>query len=158
MNEDGGRLTRGVTKIKAGGVLRHPVLTLKKVARLPSKDRQEVVKVLHNSKILKVLKKNIRNRKRLREKVTRSLEATDKSSHNESSSSASVNNDWKHWAVLNGSEETKADDVQDFGKSIGVSFKRSCHNKFGVLSRMKKVELGPVLTPVIDGGAEDGGR
>jgi len=34
------------SKRKAGGVLRHPMLTLKKVARLPSKDRQEVLKVL----------------------------------------------------------------------------------------------------------------
>jgi hypothetical protein len=94
-SEDGGRLKNSAAKIKAGGVLRHPVLALKKVARLPSKDRQEVMKVpvLHNSKILKVLKQNIQNRKRLREKVTRSLEEVNKSSFNESSSSASVNND-----------------------------------------------------------------
>jgi hypothetical protein len=109
-------------------------------------------------KILKVLKQNIRNRKRLREKVTRSLEEVKNSSCNESSSSASVNNDWKHYVVLNGSEQTKAKDVQDIGKSIGLSFNGSSHNKFGVLSRMKNVKLGPVLSPVLDEGVEDGGR
>jgi len=44
------------SKKKAGGALRHPVLTLKKVARLPSKDRQEVMKVLKNSNIMQGLK------------------------------------------------------------------------------------------------------
>jgi len=158
INENGGSLKRGGTKVKAGGILRHPALTLKKMARLPSTDRQEVLKVLHNSKILRVLKQNIRNRKRLREKVTRSLEQVHKSSLNESSSSASVHNDWKHWAVLHGNEETKAADVQDIGTSIGVSFKGSNHNNFSVLSRMKKVELGSVLTPVLEGRAEVSGR
>jgi hypothetical protein len=86
------------------------------------------------------------------------LEEVNKRSLNESSSSASVSNDWKHWAVLNGSEETKAADVQDLGKSIGVSFEGNNHNKFSALSRMKKVELGPVLTPVLDGGDEESGR
>jgi len=35
----GGNVNKGVRK-KAGGLLRHLVLTLKKVARLPSKDRE----------------------------------------------------------------------------------------------------------------------
>jgi len=42
----GGGNKSQVVRKKAGGVLRHPVLTLKKVARLPSKDREEVMKVL----------------------------------------------------------------------------------------------------------------
>jgi hypothetical protein len=50
-------------KKKAGGVLRHPVLTLKKVVRLPSKDRAEVMKVLKDSKVMRVLKKKIHNRR-----------------------------------------------------------------------------------------------
>jgi hypothetical protein len=37
-----GRLRNNVAKKKAGGVLRHPVLTLKKVARLPSKEGEEL--------------------------------------------------------------------------------------------------------------------
>jgi hypothetical protein len=41
-------------------VLRHLVLTLKKVARLPRKDRAEVMKVLKNLEVVKVLKQKIR--------------------------------------------------------------------------------------------------
>jgi len=59
-----GRNKTSASKKKVGGVLRHPVLTLKKVARLPIKDREEVIKVLKNSKVMKVLKQNIRSRQR----------------------------------------------------------------------------------------------
>jgi predicted aminopeptidase len=75
------------------------VLTLKKIARLPSKDRQEVMKVLRNSKEMKVLKQKIRHRRRQREKVTRSLEVPSESSNNVSVSTASMNNDWQNWCL-----------------------------------------------------------
>jgi len=68
----GGRLLKSNVKKKAGGILRHPVLTLKKVARLPSKDREEVMKVLRDSKIMKELNQKIRNRRRHREKESQS--------------------------------------------------------------------------------------
>jgi hypothetical protein len=69
-----------------------------------------------------------------------------------------VQNDWKNWVKLNGSEIEKEKDVQDIGNVIGVSFQGSSHNKFSVLSRSKNLELEPVLSPVGDGGAdEDGG-
>ena len=55
-----------VVRKKAGGVFRHPVFTLKKVARLPSKDREEVMKVMKKSTIMKVLKQKVRNRQRQR--------------------------------------------------------------------------------------------
>ncbi|PNX62885.1 hypothetical protein L195_g061355, partial [Trifolium pratense] len=41
-------------KRKGGGLLRHPLHSIKKVARLPSKDRGEV---------LKILKKHVRRRR-----------------------------------------------------------------------------------------------
>jgi len=44
-----------------------------KVARLPSKDREEVMKVLRSSKVLKLIKQKIRNCRRQRERVTKSL-------------------------------------------------------------------------------------
>ena len=53
-----------VKRKKAGGVLRHPVMTLKKVARLPSTDREEVMKVLQGSKELKVLNQKVQKRRR----------------------------------------------------------------------------------------------
>jgi len=78
-------------KKKAGGVFRHPVLTLKKVARLPSKDRAEVLKVLKDSKAMRVLKKKIHNRHRRRERVTKSLEEVHQISSYDSSIAASCN-------------------------------------------------------------------
>jgi len=149
----------GVNKIttskkKAGGMLRHPVPTLKKVARLPSKDREEVMKVLKDSKVMNVLKQKICNRCRRRERVTKSLEEVHQISSNDSSSAAPVTNDWTNWVVLKGSEEAKKDDINDTGKTIGVSFNGTTHNKFVALPRSKKVEEGPVLTPVVDEGGE----
>jgi len=119
------------------------VLTLKKVARLPSKDREEVMKVLRNSKVLKHLKKKIHHRRRQREGVTKSLEEVNNNSNNETSSMASVNNDWQSLVVLKGDDKTKADDIHDIGKTIGVSFSGANHNKFSVLSRSKNLDVGP---------------
>jgi len=108
------------------------------------------MKVLWKSKIMKVLKQKIQNRRRQREKVTRSLKAVNVNSQNESSSLGSVNNDWSNWVALNESEVSKAADAQCIGKILGVYFKGNCHNKFSVLSRYMKVELGYVLTPLVD--------
>jgi len=151
----GGSALKKNVKKKTGDVLRHPVLTLKRVARLSSKDREEVMKVLRDSKFLKELNQKIRNQRRQRERVTRSLEEASHHSLNESSSMVSVNNDWKNWVALNGSDVSKAADVQYIGKTIGVSFKGSCHNKFSVLNRQKSAESGPELTTVVDGGVEE---
>jgi len=60
--------------------------------------------------------------------------------------------------VLRGNEETKADDIQGIGKTIGISFNGNNHNKFSILSRSKETGVGPVLTSVevvrakMDGG------
>lgn len=137
-------------KKKAGGVLRHSVLTLKKVARLSSKDRAEVLKILRHSKEMKHLKQKIRNRRRKRAKVTQSLEEFPNSSNNETSSMALVNNDWQSWVTLKGDDKTKEANILDIGKTIGVSFSGTNHNKFSVLSRSKKVGDGPVLMLVRD--------
>ncbi|MCI14005.1 DUF4283 domain protein [Trifolium medium] len=75
---------------KVGGVFRHTLSSLKKVARLPVKDRGEV---------LKVLKKNER-RRRVGSGAPRSGGASDQVSANVSSSSASANDDWQHWVVM----------------------------------------------------------
>jgi len=137
-----------VKRKKAGGVLRHPVMTLKKVARLPSTDREEVMKVLQGSKKLKVLHQKIRQRRRQRERVTRSLEVPHQSTKSQSTSSASVNNDWTNWVALNGSDESKAADIQAIGNTIDISFNGATHNSFSVLARSTGVSTGPVLTPV----------
>jgi tRNA A37 methylthiotransferase MiaB len=113
------------------------------------------MKVLQSSKIMKELKQKIRNRRRQRERVTRSLEVVSQNSNKESSSTASVN-DWQNWVVLRGSEETKAADIQNIGKAIGVFVTESTYNKFSVLSRPRTSGVGPVLMPVEDGGCTVG--
>jgi hypothetical protein len=72
---------------------------------------------------------------------------------------ASVSNDWKNWVVLRGNDKTKEDDIQDIGKTIGITFEGKNHNKFSILSRSKVVGGGPILTPVeATRGGEDGGE
>jgi hypothetical protein len=136
-------------------VFRHPVLTLKKVARLPSKDRADVMKVMMDSKVMRVLMKKIHNRRRRRERVTKSLEEVHEISSNDSSNATSGNNDWLNWVTLKGGEEGKEGNIQDIGKSLGVSFKGTMHNNFAVLARSRKVEGGPVLTMVEHGEDEE---
>jgi len=54
------------------------------------------------------------------------------------SSSAFVNNDWKHWVVLHGSEKVAVEDVWGVGRAIGVKFNGDTHNIFSVLSKAGK--------------------
>jgi hypothetical protein len=110
---------------KAGGVLRHPVHNLKKVARLSSEDRDEV---------LKVLKKN-GLRRQGGVGVNRSCSANRQVSHEVSSSSVSLNNDWENWVALQGNDQLVIDDVCGIGNSIGVKVKGDTANMFNVLSR-----------------------
>ena len=125
---------------------------------LPSTDRADVMKVLQGSKELKVLNQKILKRRRQMERVTRSLEGVHQSSKSQETSSASVNNDWTNWVALNGSDASKATDIQAIGKTIEISFKGSTQNKFSVLVRPKGAMVGPVLTPVeAEEGVVDGG-
>jgi hypothetical protein len=88
----------GTNHKKAGGVLRHPVHSLKKIARLPAKDRGEV---------LKVLGKCVRRRR-----------GRDHAASTESSSSGPTNNDWRNWVTVHGNDQMAADDVWGIGQAI----------------------------------------
>ncbi|GAU41596.1 hypothetical protein TSUD_196650 [Trifolium subterraneum] len=72
---------------KAEGVLRHTLSSLKKVARLPSKDRGEVLKFLKKSEC----------RSKDRHGSHQSREVSRPVSSDVAASSESVTNDWKHW-------------------------------------------------------------
>ncbi|PNX78571.1 hypothetical protein L195_g034549 [Trifolium pratense] len=113
---------------KAGGVLRHPFHSLKKVARMPSKDRSEV---------LKALKKNVR-RRRGGDGFNRSCSMSCLGSSGGSNSSGSVNNDWTNWVAVHGNDQLAVDDVWGIGKAIGVKFKGDNANMFNILSRASK--------------------
>ncbi|GAU25959.1 hypothetical protein TSUD_373600 [Trifolium subterraneum] len=103
----------GLSDLIRRGLLRHSLYSLKKVARLPSKDRNEV---------LEVLQRNMRQR-RGGKNNSRSNEASNQASSEESSSSASVNNDWQHWVVLQGDDQVAVDNIQGIGKALGVTYK-----------------------------------
>ncbi|MCI08523.1 DUF4283 domain protein, partial [Trifolium medium] len=122
----GKAVVHGHKKRKAGGMFRHS--SLKKVARLPCKDRREV---------LNILKKNVRRRSG-RTSASRSCEVKRLGTSEDTSSSASVNNDWKHWVVMHGNEKMAVDDVWGIGKAIGVKFKSDNANMFSALSRANK--------------------
>ncbi|MCI32496.1 DUF4283 domain protein, partial [Trifolium medium] len=80
-NQSGGRQDmegqQDPKRRKAGGLLRHPLFCMKKVARLPSKDRSEV---------LKVLKKELRQRQGVKG-AKRSSDISRQASSEESTSS-----------------------------------------------------------------------
>jgi len=109
--------------------LKHSACNLKKIARLPVDDRKQVLKIL-----MKKVHRRIR--------ITRSKALNDAISKGslvpESSSSASVNNDWKRWAILRGKDEVVKGDINFFGRSLGVKFYNDKANQFRVLSRGQK--------------------
>jgi hypothetical protein len=107
---------------KVGGFLRHPVHSLKKIARLPSKDRGEV---------LKALGKCVRRRRG----GERSDPTSCRAASEESSASRTGNNDWTNWVAVHGNEQMVVDDVCGIGKTIGVTFRGDKENIFHVLSR-----------------------
>jgi hypothetical protein len=112
-------------KKKVNPVLRHPGANLKRIARMPSKDRMVV---------LKELKKQVR--KRGRGSVSNGFQVIQQQDHNSSESSqASVNKDLSNWVVLHGNEEVAVEDVWGIGKAIGVKFNVDNANMFSVLSR-----------------------
>ncbi|PNX89689.1 hypothetical protein L195_g045811, partial [Trifolium pratense] len=119
---------KSLKKRQGGGMLRHSLHTLKKVARMPSKDRKEV---------LKVLKKNVCKRQG-GSRADRSCEVVHQVSSEKNQSSASVNNDWENWVVMQDNNYMVVDDVWDIGKAIGVKFKGNSSNMFNVLSRARK--------------------
>jgi hypothetical protein len=132
-------VSRESKRKKVGGVLCHTVQTLKKVARLPGKERREV---------LKILKKEVRKRSG-RSRPNKSVTGVQqKSSGSDDSSVASVNKDWENWVVMHGDEKVAVEGVRGIGEAINVKFKGDSTNMFSVLSRggrgLKKVEVPEV--------------
>jgi hypothetical protein len=78
---------------------------MKRIARLPIKDRREVLRILH---------KNGR-RDQGRGVVHSHQEKDSNASAEAATSSASVNNDWKHWVAMQGDERKAAEDIVEVG-------------------------------------------
>jgi hypothetical protein len=118
----------GSKKRKGGGPLCHALFSLKRIARLPSEDRREVLHILH---------KNARKDK-CQGGVRSSREETSGASAAEDSSTASATNDWQNWVAMQGDESRVAADVAEVGKSLGVFVKVEQANMFSVLSKAGK--------------------
>jgi hypothetical protein len=132
---------------KVDGVLRHSVHSLKKVARLPGKDR---------SSVLKILKKKVRQRQGS-DRLKKSVNVVSQNISDGSSSSGSVNNDWSHWVVMHGNEKVAMEDVWGIGKAIGIQFNGETHNMFGVLARKGRGMGVKRSSEVGEGGSATGG-
>ncbi|MCI80589.1 hypothetical protein A2U01_0101860, partial [Trifolium medium] len=60
--------------------------------------------------------------------------------------------DWKHWVVMQGSEQVVMEDVRDVGQAIGVKLQGNNENMFSVLARPGKEKK------TASGKAQGGGR
>lgn len=119
-----------------GGLLRHSVLSLKKVVRLPDKDRAAVMKIL----------KRKGRKYQGSTKLKRAVNMISTESSEDISSSSSSNNDWHNWVIVHGSEKVLREDARSIGDTIGVQL-GECNNMFGVLARKgvgKKKRLASV--------------
>ncbi|KAK2422982.1 hypothetical protein QL285_033470 [Trifolium repens] len=130
---------KGSKKRKGGGPLCHTLFSLKRIARLPSSDPREVLRIL-NKKVREEMDRGV---------VHWSREEPSRASDEADSSAASDTNDWKHWVALQGDERRVLDDVAKVGKSLGVFVKEDHVNRFSVLSKVGK---GKQATPVSSTG------
>ncbi|CAJ2662883.1 unnamed protein product [Trifolium pratense] len=118
---------------KGGGVFWHTVSSLKKVARMPSKERAEVLRVV----------KKIEHRSRDGVGVVK--DGGERHPVSSTVSPSTTSNDWKHWVVMQGNDKVAADDVRTVGEAIGVQITGVSKNMFSVLARkgnQKQVSSG----------------
>ncbi|AES70226.2 hypothetical protein MTR_3g049960 [Medicago truncatula] len=116
-------------KNKAGVVLNQSVGFIKRIARLPSKDRKE---------ILKVLKKQECKRNMLSKASKVMVNSLSNSSNMFNSS---VNKDWENWVLLHGKKKVVAEDVMEIGKTFGVKFSGDKNSIFNLLTKKGRREL-----------------
>jgi hypothetical protein len=114
---------RGAKK-KVCGALRHNAQSVKHIARLPAKDRLE---------ILRALRKTVKKRGGLSDVTKNNVNSSDGIS-NSTGSQSSVNNDWTNWLVLHGNKQDAVEDVCGIGKAVGLKFQGDKNNSFDVLS------------------------
>jgi len=131
---------------KAGVPFKHSAGFIKKIARLPLKDRKE---------ILKVLKKHECKRSVLA-KASKAMATSNSISSN--TSNALVHKEWEHWVVLHDKKEVAEEDVREIGKTLGVDFEGCNKKSLNLLTREGRKELraerGSLL---LEGDVEVGG-
>jgi hypothetical protein len=108
-----------------GGVLRHPVHSLKKIARLPTKDRGEALKALGRCV----------HRRRAGDHANESYSTSCQASSDLRSASGTSDNDWRNWVAVHGNDQLAMEDIRGIGQTIGVTFRGDVENMFSVLTR-----------------------
>ena len=115
-------------KKKGSGYLRHTAQSMRCIARLLAKDREDV---------LCALKRNVK--KTMRSYGDTQVQAISKDKVTQQSvSQSSVNNDWENWLVLHGTDRVAQEDVTGIGKEIGLKFGRDNNNMYDVLSSVRR--------------------
>jgi len=117
------RIHRGVKK-KGCGALCHNAQSLKRIARLLTKERHEV---------LRALRKTVKKRRGLAAVSMNKVTSID-SIPQSTGSQVSVNNDCMNWLVLHENKNKAVDDVCEIRKVVGLKFKGDNNNMFDVLS------------------------
>jgi hypothetical protein len=115
---------------KKGGVALPSVGFMKKIARLPARDRKQILHLLDKQK---------RNKKKKRAAPTTSKPSEGSTSNvpTNSNSTGSVQGatDWVNWLHLNGKADKVKDDVRELGKVVGVKVNCATSNSFNLLTR-----------------------
>jgi hypothetical protein len=117
-------------KKKKGGAGVYSMGFMKKVARMPVRDRKH---------ILSILKKH-KNKRNLRDACDNSKAAISSTSDSSKISTSSVNKDWENFVVLHGKPEKVAKDVGGIGRTVGVSYECDTKNCFDLLTKKGRRE------------------
>jgi len=112
-------------KEKKEGYTKHSVGFIKRVARMLTNERKEIINFLKKHDRSRMVRKGIQ----ISSKVGKSISESSKNS------SSSVNKDWENWVFLHGKPSAVVEDVRDIGKAVGVSFKCDTSNNFNLLTR-----------------------
>lgn len=113
------------SKIKPAGHVNRSLGFFKRVARLPTNDRKE---------ILKILKKHDRAHKVRKGKKCSGSAATTTSGSSKNSIS-SVDQDWENWVILHGNSNMVKEDIKVIGKKVGIKYQCDTSNSFNLLTR-----------------------
>jgi hypothetical protein len=136
-------------KKKYGVVVKQSAGFIRRIARLPAKDRKEV---------LKILKKQGGKRRAL-SKASKGIDTN--VSNNSNSSTSSVNKELENWVVLHGRKEVM-EDVREIGKALGVQYGVANNNRFNLLTREGRrewrAERGTLVAEGEVAGSEVGGE
>ena len=128
---------------KVIGGFRHTLRNIKRIARMPTNEKKE---------ILRILKRQAKDRKArslARSSKSRTVDVAVPTKVSSITSNSSVNKDWEHWVALQGGTEAATADTSGIGTLLGVNYKRDKNNRFNVLSkecrRGLREEVGRIL-------------